>query len=103
MLEGAKQEGTSDGAYSRNQPSGFEDDQERHGRLVPGPPATGKPNSDVPAVMRTCAVLPRRCVTQMIGVFTRPVKAIGHRRISAIRIMTPFSRVAHPRHPHRPV
>ena len=28
MLEGAKQEGTSDVAYSRNQPSVLEDDQE---------------------------------------------------------------------------
>jgi len=49
MLEGAKQEGTSDVAYSRNPPSVLKEDQERHGRLV-------RP-------------------AQMIGVFILPVKA----------------------------
>src|SRR5215216_5756737 len=39
MLEGAKQKGTSGVAYSRNQPSVLEKDQERHGRLVRRPPA----------------------------------------------------------------
>ena len=41
MLEGAKQEGTNDVVYSRHQTPVLEDDQERHGRLIPGPPAAG--------------------------------------------------------------
>ena len=67
MLAGAKQEGTSDVAYSRITPSSSKM-KERLGRLVPWASAAGKPNRRrcdlpplhrrVPAVLKTCAVVP---------------------------------------------
>src|SRR2546423_1804119 len=87
MLEGAKQEGTSGVAYSRNQPPYSKSTQERHGRLVRRPPAAVNRSHHatfLPLTARTSASGTEDghsptllCTTQMIGVFTRPVKATG--------------------------
>ena len=60
-----------------------------HGIKPPYSKMTKNGADDAPAVLRTCTVLPRRCTAQMIGVFTRPVKATGHRPV-VVRTAAPL-------------
>jgi hypothetical protein len=54
MLEEPQQEGTSDVAYSRNQPSALKEDQERHGRLVrPAPVDRSRHATSPPCTAQT--------------------------------------------------
>ena len=109
MLEGAKQEGTSDVAYSRNQPSVLEDDREpqRQSGARSGAQQTSNPKRIADfRRFQVCDSRPPRCTGQMpLG--TAQMMVLGRssrQRVSRIGGANPLAQAAAAGHllPGRP-